>query len=154
MPDMPRVVERFWQKVNPGDGGPGCWTWQAGKDRQGYGIFAGPNSARAHRASWELFRGPIPSGAIICHHCDNPGCVNPAHLFLGTPKQNTADMLRKGREAKGARHGLAKLTDQKVRDIRRLHGAGVSQYDLADLFRVSQPAIGAIVRRKTWRHVQ
>lgn len=90
------LMERFWEKVDmSGD----CWVWTGSCSPWGYGqIGVPPNQiARAHRVSWELHHGPIPHGLYVCHHCDNPRCVRPDHLFLGTPSDNTQDMLHKGR---------------------------------------------------------
>lgn len=94
---MSIVEERFWAKVVKTEG---CWKWTAKRDRNGYGRFS-PNGQYsqtvAHRFSWELHNGPIPEGMLVCHHCDNPECTNPSHLFLGTPQDNMDDKVRKGR---------------------------------------------------------
>ncbi len=86
---------RFWQKVQKGDG---CWEWQGSRNKLGYGITSLRGRAiRAHRVSWEIVNGPIPDGLLVCHRCDNPACVRPDHLFLGTQIDNLRDMRTKGR---------------------------------------------------------
>jgi hypothetical protein len=85
---------RFWAKATRG----GCWLWQGYRDRDGYGHHHyNGRRWRAHRLAWTLARGPIPGGLYVCHRCDNPPCVNPAHLELGTQKENIGDCLAKGR---------------------------------------------------------
>lgn len=90
---------RFWSKVEVTENPDDCWNWKAkAKSGHGYGIFnLGDHQSNAHRVSWMLSNGPIPDGLFVCHKCDNPRCCNPNHLFLGTPKDNTDDMNRKGR---------------------------------------------------------
>lgn len=112
-----RRIENFWAKVDKsGD----CWNWTAFKSK-GYGyIMCGwKNPVRAHRFSWVLHNGDIPDGMFVCHKCDNPSCVRPDHLFLGTPADNVIDMVQKGRNVScpGPKNGVAKLTPEQVRAI-------------------------------------
>lgn len=105
--------ERFFAKVVKQEG---CWEWSAAKDRGGYGIFRlSPTISRvkAHRFAWELQNGEIPEGMFVCHHCDNPECTNPDHLFLGTPKDNMDDKLRKGRWRGGLPAHLSAVTRER-----------------------------------------
>jgi len=152
------IAERFWPKVQRG-GSTECWLWTVYRSRQGYGIFGLPGRegghALAHRVAWELVNGPIPDGFHVLHHCDNPPCVNPAHLFLGTDADNSHDKVVKGRAShlRGEDSGMAKLTEQDVREIRRLSALGYEQRPLGRMFGVCKSAIGYIVRRETWKHV-
>lgn len=137
------------------DGGTGCWNWiGATKGRQGYGsLIVGSRTdgsrrtVRAHRYAYEVFVGPVGS-AYVCHRCDNPRCVNPAHLFLGTAKDNAHDRDRKGRTVfpprfKGSKAPWAKLTDEDVREIR---SSTVSSRKLAPRYNISDSQLRAIRR--------
>ena len=112
----------------------------------------------AHRVSWELHNGPIPKGAQVCHHCDNPACVRPDHLFLGDHLANARDRDAKGRSANlhGERNPKAKLTEADVREIRRIWDSSPrhSMMGLPEQFGVSQSAIQFIVHRRSWKHVK
>lgn len=152
------LAERFWEKVRRGRG---CWEWTARRFKNGYGsIRSGDRQLLAHRIAWELTRGPIPSGLLICHHCDNPPCVRPSHLFLGTHQMNLDDCRRKGRAAKpdqttraSESNGAAKLTASKVRRLReRYRRGGVTQAALAREYKVSIPLIEKILGGRLWRY--
>ena len=216
------IEDRFWPKVDKDGPVPGhmphlgqCWVWTASKLDSGYGQFGiGGKLRYAHRQSWEMERGEIPGNLCVLHSCDNPSCVRPEHLFLGTRRENSSDYQRKGRlargdahgsrthperlargDANGARtrpeclargdahgsktrpervargdrhmsrthpervahgdtHGNAKLTAEKVREIRRRCAAGEIGKDVGRLFGVTQAAISAVVTRRTWGHVR
>jgi hypothetical protein len=148
-----------------------CWLWTLKPENDGYGRLrvAPGRRIRVHRLAWELTRGPIPDGMRVCHTCDTPLCVNPAHLWLGTDADNAADRSAKGRSATGERnasvlyperlprgdaHHNAKLTAAAVREMRCMHDAGeASQAALAERFGVSRTQVSLIVRRVAWRHV-
>jgi hypothetical protein len=131
----------------------GCWEWTAGKFSGwgGYGSFKMDNKTRkANRVAWEMFNGPIPQGLCVCHFCDNPGCVNPDHLFLGTVADNNKDMMRKGRAATGERAGACKLTLQQVLWLIENCKTG-QQRKYAKQFGVNQRTINRIMRKERWR---
>lgn len=151
--------KRFWSKVQKGSD---CWLWQSTKNSQGYGRFAisvGPYRQQwlsAHRLAWEWTRGSIPDGMNVCHHCDNPSCVNPAHLFLGTDKDNAADRDRKGRRRPpiGDSNGRAKLTECDVREMRELWDrSSMTMRELAERYRVARQTVRAAINGETWRHI-
>ena len=144
---------RFASKARPAAGG--CWHWTAGIDSSGYGVmwWNGRNH-HAQRMAWRFYRGPIPGGLQVCHHCDVRHCVNPEHLFLGTGRDNMADCVAKGRKRglHGSASGTAKLTEAQVRSIRREQGT--AQRELARRYGVSVPTISMILSRKTWTHIE
>ena len=150
---MKRLARRFWCLVEKTDG---CWLWTGSHFPFGYGyITVGSRLTKqiwlAHRLAWVLTNGPILDDLCVCHSCDNPGCVNPAHLFLGTRDENNRDRQEKGRGARGEHQGHAKLTWDEVVEVRRLYALGdISQSELARRFGVSQPAIGAVVTYRSW----
>ncbi len=130
----------------------GCWVWGGSTDHDGYGQFSHDlNDFKAHRVAWEIeYDVLIPAGLCVLHACDNPPCCNPAHLFLGTQGDNTADKVAKGRQLRGSSIGTTKLTENDVRDIR---ASDTNQYELARLYRVQQSQISRIKRRKRWTHL-
>ena len=149
--DEALVKERFLAKV---DRSGGCWLWTRARDKDGYGLMrAWGNQWRAHRLSYHLFRGPIPNDTVVCHACDNPSCVNPDHLFLGTNTDNTADRNRKGRTARGEQTAHNKLTAEQVRELRCRYETGEKMACLARAFGVTQATAWSIVRRQSWKHV-
>lgn len=131
----------------------GCLLWTGSTDSGGYGICRVTKKSipmRMHRVAWEIKNGPAPKNLIFCHTCDNPPCVNPDHLFLGTNKTNAQDRDSKGRQAKGIFHGMAKLSEEEA--IRILLDTR-SHTDIADDFGVSRIAVGDIKRGKRWKHL-
>ncbi len=149
------LATRFLAKCSP-EPTTGCWLWTGLTDKDGYGRIVKPGkiNARAHRVSYELHVGEIPSGMLVCHRCDVPACVNPAHLFLGTNRENLGDMAAKGRQWPfGIHHPLAKLTNERVSEIRTAHASGESQRSLARRYGLARPTIRNVVERTTWKHV-
>lgn len=147
-------MNRFWSKVNKTDG---CWEWTASLDTSGYGLFRYKGILnKAHRFCYENFVGPIPKGKLMCHKCDNPKCVRPDHLFIGTHQDNVDDRESKGRGVtfKEEKHNMAKLDKTKVRKIREMYETGgYSLRHLGELHNVNATTIHSIIKKRTWGNV-
>lgn len=146
--------ERFWDKVKKTDG---CWLWLASTAGKGYGQFPIPGEQRcvyAHRLSYWLHKGPIPKGKQVCHTCDNPRCVNPEHLWVGSCAENLQDMKDKDRHLCGSKNSRAKLTEDQVRQIRVCLSSGMTQVRIALAFGISQIEVSRIHRKLRWAHVE
>jgi len=151
------VAARFWPKVNKKGPVPAhchelgpCWVWTAGTNRQGYGqiMCAGPRGwcpQKAHRISWLLHHGTMPELCVL-HACDNPRCVRPDHLFLGTVEDNNRDMRNKGRTA-------TRLNAEQVRELRRERAAGARLKSIAAKYGITEGAVSAIYHRRNWGHI-
>lgn len=150
------VEDRFWSKVHKDKQGS-CWMWRAYKNNQGYGTFKLHGKMQlAHRVAWELERGPIPGGKIVCHRCDTPACCNPDHLFLGTQDDNMKDALAKGRlpSRNGEGNGRARLTNIDVQFIKHwLKDGRWTQLQLAEAFEVCCTTINHINTSRRWQEV-
>lgn len=155
-PPKKTLADRFWEKVDR-RGPDECWLWTKATNEHGYGVMrpegqrSGP-TVRAHRVSLML-AGVDIDGLVIRHSCDNPPCVNPAHLSVGTKADNSADMVSRDRHARGSRSGTSKLTERQVVEIRARCAAGELHRVLAVDYGVSRVTITNIVTRRTWRHV-
>jgi hypothetical protein len=152
------LADRFWEKVERTES---CWLWKAARGRAGYGrLTKGGRSEGwyiASRLAWELTYGPIPDGMHVLHNCpggDNPTCVNPAHLRLGTDTDNSHDMVAKDRHTRGERSASAKLTDATVLEIRqRWQAENVTQRQLCSDYGISAAAMSMLLAGKTWKHL-
>lgn len=133
--------------------GPDCWLWSGTKDSWGYGQIKVLGYYRqAHRVAFELANGPIQRGLFVCHRCDNPACVRPDHLFLGTPNDNHRDMMRKGRAsfATGERHSQAKISARDAARIPLLYADGLSMAAIGERFGIHATTVSSVLRGRTW----
>lgn len=170
---------RFWAMVDASDAPDACWLWLGKRNRRGYGQFwdgtylpsGSPRQVVSSRWAYESQNGPIPDGMFVCHTCDDPSCVRVAHLFLGSPADNSADMVSKGRAwarsgdehglrkhpervARGEAHSQAYLTEDLVRAMRERHAAtGMSYEALGREFGTTGVNASLIIRRKRWSHI-
>ena len=137
----------------------GCWLWLKSVISTGYGnARMNGGNVLIHRMLYSLIFGPIPDGLYVCHACDTPSCVNPKHMFLGAQKDNMQDAAIKGRlygreTPKGQGHGMAKLTEADVLDIRRERENGDTLKTIGQAYGVTLGNVGLIVNRKTWKHI-
>ena len=154
------LEERFWAYTLKGKE-TDCWEWLAAKDHKGYGNIRDTQlgkAVKAHRVAWQLHYGPIPKRKCVCHHCDNPSCVNPAHLFVGTVQENNADRDSKGRQRTGnqkGEHNLRhKLSGADVQAIRARYVKGeITQEALGKVYGVGGPTVSLILHHKRWAHI-
>lgn len=151
------LEDRFWRSVKKADG---CWLWTASVNTWGYGQIRDENGryTTAHRISWRLsHRREIPRGKEVCHHCDNTRCVRPRHLFLGTQRRNMQDKVEKSRQARGETHGMARLTEAQVQEIRLAprgnRRVGSVAAELSKRFGVTVSAIRDVRAGKSWSHI-
>lgn len=169
VPKGHNTLEKIWAKIGVGQEND-CWEWTLRKDPDGYGITHYKGAPwKTHRLIYTISHGPIPEDMWVLHKCDNPPCCNPNHLFLGTSQDNVADRHNKGRDARGERGGwkqhpesilygersfLSKMTNDQVREMRRLYETGrYRKSDLARMFSLSKQAAGKIINGETWRHL-
>jgi hypothetical protein len=143
----------FMDYVSP-EPNSGCWLWTGAMNRDGYGHARRDSKTQlAHRVSYQMHRGPIPEGMCVCHTCDEPSCVNPDHLWLGTHLDNVRDMNAKGRhhDASGEANGRAKLTIEKVREIRAKLANGQARKNIVTEYGISRSSVSLIHLGKIWR---
>lgn len=156
------LIERFWKKVQKTEE---CWIWTGAtrdsigqnRNRGSYGVIVIQGKVySAHRVSWEIHNGPIRNQLCVLHRCDQPRCVRPSHLWLGTIDDNNKDKSKKGRAIgkRGENCHMAKLTESDVKKIRSLHETGeYSHTKLASMFGVCRPTITLIINRINWKHI-
>jgi hypothetical protein len=153
-PDSVEYKQRVFKQVELSGA---CWIWQGNKDTCGYGVIKlHQKGLKAHRVMWEIANQRTIENLYVLHKCDTPACVNPDHLFLGTPKDNAIDRSRKGRsgDVRGALNGRAKLTGEQVAEIREIfQNHKITKRALARLYGVTDVQIGHIIRDEQWKEI-
>jgi hypothetical protein len=148
------TIERFFKYVQIGEG---CWLWTGATSSTGYGAFGleGGQMVGAHRFAYYLANGPIPDNAFVCHTCDTPACIRPAHLFVGTQADNMADKVSKGRQYRpvGEKNRMAKLVAADVLEIRARFANGDHYRDIARDYNLHPEYVHAVVSGRRWAHV-
>ena len=145
MTTVDRFLEKFIKYPNNQ-----CWIWHGAKNKAGYGLFRINGKQKlAHRFSYEYYIGDFDRELCVCHHCDNPSCVKPSHLFVGTHKDNSDDMIAKGRDYHPVEN-TAKLDQTAVLEIRK---SGEADRSIAPKYGISRSLVGAIRRREIWKHL-
>jgi len=148
---MESAKRRFWKRTALSDN---CWEWIGNISCKGYGqIAVKGRTVGAHRFSWIIHNNAIPEGLQVLHKCDNRRCVNPNHLFLGTPQDNIDDMVNKERHARGSKNGSSKLNENDIVKILMLRRNGLTYGQIAEHFTVSDRQIEKICRRERWKHI-
>lgn len=151
------LEDRFMLYVQKSNDLNGCWEWTGGKNSDGYGSFnINQKIYNAHRVSYTLFVGDIQNSLFVCHSCDNPSCVNPSHLFLGTAQDNMTDKVNKNRQFRpqGEKSGNHKLTEQEIYEIREMRKCGYTLRKIANRFEVNFRTIHYITTDKRWKHLK
>jgi hypothetical protein len=147
------MSDKFWERIEKLANESGCWLWTGNLDSYGYGRFGKRKAIhKAHRISYVMHKGEIPTGMCVLHHCDTPSCVNPDHLYAGTHTDNNKDKVQRNRQAKGEKMGAAKLTPALVRDIRVIAKVFPDRF-IAKHLGIGRTTITHIIKGVTWRHV-
>lgn len=150
----PDQIARFWSKVDKDSSLNGCWLWQGFLNPRGYGIVCINHlNYVSHRMAFVMKNGPIPEKMLCCHRCDNPSCVNPDHIFLGSHADNNLDSCLKMRHTHGERHSLAKLKDHQVLEIRELCKQSKWNKHISIMYGVSHQVISHIRNGRSWKHL-